>query len=124
MLKHFANAKNMIGVADGDAAGHMIGPHDHGDSLGRFCSIGSVRFSDESRFGHSAMHQVIVPDSPFAEIGISGRAAGCDYRRGEPLPEQLVSMVEAGAIYRRRAAVILGCAKDHYGVSVKELLLM
>jgi len=39
VLKEFADAEDVVGITDREAALHVIGPHDDGHALGGLCRI-------------------------------------------------------------------------------------
>jgi hypothetical protein len=65
-----------------------------------------------------------VPNAAFAEIRVSRRAAGGNYECGEPLAEQVVSVIEASAVNGRGTAVILGGPENNNCVGAMQFLLV
>src|SRR5215469_8293295 len=46
-FEQFANAKNVVGVADRQRAMHAVHPHDDADPFGRFGGVGALGFGDQ-----------------------------------------------------------------------------
>src|SRR5579863_925679 len=62
-----------------------------------------------------------MPNSTFTKAGISRCTAGSDHYWGYALAEKIEGMIEAGAINRRGASGILGCAEDDDGIGRMDL---
>src|SRR5271168_1943330 len=111
MLEQAADAEDMVGIANRDAAMHAVGPHDDSDSFGRLRGVRSLRFFNQAGVGNSTMHQIIVANAAFAKAGVEGRSAGGDDHRSELALKQIEGVVEARAIDRRRTARVFRRAK-------------
>ena len=87
MLQQSADAEHVVGVADGNAVLHAIGPHDHGYTRGRLGCIRRLGFGDQRGFRYSLAHQVVVPNAAFAVLGIGGCASSRDHNWGQAFAE-------------------------------------
>src|SRR5438270_10767178 len=122
VLQQSSDAKHMVGITDGDAAVHMIFPHDRGHAFRGFSSIRSLRFGNQRGFGNSLAHQVVMTDSALAELGVRGGPSSGDDKWGKSSPEKFVCVVQSGSKYRRGAAIVLCGARHDDGVSGMKLL--
>jgi hypothetical protein len=123
MLKQLADTEHVIGIADSDTSVQMVGAHDDGDSSGGLRGVGTRGFGDQIGFRDAAMHEVIAADSAFAEAGIGGEASGGNDYWGQTKVKEVEGMIEAGAKYGRRTAIVLGGTKNYDGVGGMQIVI-
>ena len=112
VLQQFADAENVVGIADRDATVQPVGAHDHAYPDGRFRRVMALRFRDQAAFRDAMLHQIVAPDASFTERRIRSRAASSNHDRCDAAVEDIESVIEPGSQHWRWTAGILGRTED------------
>ena len=96
VFQQFANAEDVIGVADGDAAMKRVGPHNHGDAYRRFCRIATLGLGNEAALRDSVVHEVILAHATLGERWVGSGAACSDYDGSDSTMKQVERVIKAG----------------------------
>src|SRR5271166_640057 len=113
VLHHALGAIEMVSIADQQRSFQLVGLEDHRNSTRRLIGIVGLGFGDEVHIRHAQLGEVIASHLALAESRVFARPAGSyDQRSHAPL-EQIIGMVETGAIHGRGPSYVFGRAK-HY----------
>ncbi|MDT7811656.1 MAG: hypothetical protein QOJ42_1572 [Acidobacteriaceae bacterium] len=116
------DAKQVSSIRDGEDAVQVILPGNGGQAGGGFFCIGTLRLSNDLILRNPMGEKVVMADAPF---GVSGTAATTqgNHQRGEVFAVESKGMIQTGAQHRRRAAIVLRCAKDGDRVGGTRLIM-
>src|ERR1700692_15587 len=79
VLQQFADAENVIRVADRDATMQAVGAHDDRAALRGYRGVPPLGLANQRALGNAALAQVRLAHSAFAESRVPRRASGGDY---------------------------------------------
>ena len=116
------NAEQVSAVADHDNAMHSVGSGDDRETLDGFIGARALGFSDNVGLGNTSAFKILLPHGAFG-ILIAAIAAESDDERRDSAVIEGFSVIESGAEYGGRMAIMFGGSKHGDDISGRRLIV-